>query len=375
MRKETLEKMVKVCHMTSAHGRYDVRIFQKECVSLARNGYEVFLIAPGSSGEEQGVHIAGFGEREEKRWKRLLFSANRVYQLAKKMDAEIYHFHDPELLPYGYLLKKSGKKVIFDSHENLFHFIQDKEYIPPAARKYVNRIFRMVLKYVCQKFDAVISVDPHICREYKRINKNTVMITNYPVLKTGLWKGNKNPSGIAFAGGVDRQWNHAAVIKAMEQLDTKTVYTLCGKADGQYLEQMKQLPCWDQVDFRGEVSHEEALQVLCSNSIGVALCGYSKNTNQKKGTLGNTKLFEMMMMGLPVICTRFELWEKIINKYHCGICVDDPQSSEEITHAASYLLNHPQEAEKMGGGGYRAVKEKFNWLHEEKKLLQLYQKI
>ncbi len=365
----------RVCHITSAHSQNDVRIFQKECVSLARNGYDVFLVAPGDSCVKQGVQIAGFGEKEGKRWKRMLLSTKKAYRLAKQVDADIYHFHDPELLPYGWLLKKNGKKVIFDSHENLFQLMQDKDYIPPAARKCFDRVFNSFLRLICKKLDAVISVDPHICREYKRINKNTVLITNYPILEKVPESSDEDPVGIAFAGGVDRQWNHEAVIRAMEKLGEKAVYTICGKADSQYLEQIRQLPCWEQVDFRGEVPHEEALRVLRSNSIGVALCSYSKNTNQKKGTLGNTKLFEIMMAGLPVICTRFELWEKIIKKYQCGICVDDPQNAEEIAQAVTYLLDHPQEAKKMGGGGCRAVKEKFNWWQEEKKLLQLYCKL
>ncbi len=365
----------RVCHITSAHSQKDVRIFQKECVSLAKNGYEVFLVAPGGSGKENGVNIRGFGEKEEKRWRRILFSSKKAYRLAKEIDAEIYHFHDPELLPYGWLLKRSGKKVIFDSHENLFQLMRDKSYIPSVARACFNSAFNILLNWICKKLDAVISVDPQICKEYKRINKNTVLITNYPILETGLQSGNKNPVGMAFAGGVDRQWNHDAIIRAMEKLKSKAAYTICGKADSQYLVQLKQLPSWEQVNFCGEVSHDEALRVLRGNSIGMALCSYSKNTNQKKGTLGNTKLFEIMMAGIPVICTRFELWEKIINKYQCGICVDDPQNEEEIAQAAAYLLEHPQEAEKMGGGGCRAVKEKFNWLHEEKKLLELYHKL
>lgn len=361
--------------MTSAHNQKDVRIFQKECVSLAQNGYKVFLVAPGDSGKEQGVYIAGFGEKEENRWKRMLFSTKKAYRLAKKINAEIYHFHDPELLPYGLLLKKSGKKVIFDSHENLFQLMQDKDYIPPVARKCFNSVFNMFLKFVCKKLDAIISVDPHICRQYKCINKNTVLITNYPIFETDLQSGNKNSFGIAFAGGVDRQWNHDAVIGAMEKLDSRVLYTICGKADGQYLEQIKQLSCWNQVHFRGEVSHAEALRVLHSNYIGVALCGYSKNTNQEKGTLGNTKLFEIMMAGIPVICTRFKLWEKIIKKYHCGVCVDNPQSSEEIAQAAAFLLNHPREAEEMGSNGRNIVKQKFNWKKEEKKLIKLYDEL
>ena len=32
--------MTKACHITSAHGPEDVRVFRKECVSLAKAGYE-----------------------------------------------------------------------------------------------------------------------------------------------------------------------------------------------------------------------------------------------------------------------------------------------------------------------------------------------
>ena len=39
--------MIKVCHMTSAHDGEDIRIFHKECMSLARAGYDVYLVQPG----------------------------------------------------------------------------------------------------------------------------------------------------------------------------------------------------------------------------------------------------------------------------------------------------------------------------------------
>ena len=109
--------MYKVCHMTSAHEAWDDRIFHQECVSLAREGSEVYLVQRGESGEKNGIHIIGVGEMPSSRLQRIRRGARRVYQAARALDADIYHFHDPELLPYGLKLKKAGKKVIFDSHE------------------------------------------------------------------------------------------------------------------------------------------------------------------------------------------------------------------------------------------------------------------
>ena len=46
----------KVCHITSAHKRYDVRIFFKQCKSLAKHGYDVTLLV---SDEKENEEIDG----------------------------------------------------------------------------------------------------------------------------------------------------------------------------------------------------------------------------------------------------------------------------------------------------------------------------
>ena len=104
--------MIKVCHVTSVHPVEDVRIFQKECVSLARAGYDIYLVQQGESYEKYGVHIVGFGNVESSRIKRMLHTSRTAYEKALAVDADVYHLHDPELLPYGIKLKKLGKKVI-----------------------------------------------------------------------------------------------------------------------------------------------------------------------------------------------------------------------------------------------------------------------
>ena len=50
--------MHKVCHVTSVHESDDLRIFDKECISLAKNkDMKVYLVARGESRIEQGVSV------------------------------------------------------------------------------------------------------------------------------------------------------------------------------------------------------------------------------------------------------------------------------------------------------------------------------
>ena len=362
--------MIKVCHITSVHSQKDVRIFEKECVSLAQNGYEVHLVAPGENGLSQGVTIHGIGEIPVGRMRRMIWFSKRAYKIALLCDAEIYHFHDPELIPYGLRLKKKGKKVIFDSHENILEQFSEKTYIPGVIRKLCRRIFTSYIKASCSKFDAVISVDPNICRKYEQINKRVAMVTNFPKLEI-VEKKEELSSYIAFAGGISRQWNHDIIIKALNQIEGIR-YVLCGNADIDYLSYLKTLPGWEKVDYLGKVSHKKALEIVANSVAGIALCSYSNNTNGKQGTFGNTKLFEIMMCETPVICTRFFLWEDIVEGEKCGICLE-PNDVDELIKSIRILLLDKELRTRMGYNGRKVVEKKYNWEVEKQNLLDLYQ--
>lgn len=85
--------------MTSVHPVFDGRIFRKQCCSLAKR-YEVSLIAPNTDDRvEKGVIIKGV-KLPKSRFKRLL-CLNRLYRMMLEINADVHHFHDPELLPIG----------------------------------------------------------------------------------------------------------------------------------------------------------------------------------------------------------------------------------------------------------------------------------
>jgi len=112
----------KITHLTSAHSRYDTRIFLKECSSLSKvKEYEVSLVVADGLGCESknGINIVDVGERSGGRISRMTKTVQKVYQKAKKINSDVYNLNEPELIPIGLKLKSIGKKVIFDAHEDL----------------------------------------------------------------------------------------------------------------------------------------------------------------------------------------------------------------------------------------------------------------
>ena len=343
--------MIKVCHVTSVHPRNDIRIFRKECVSLARAGYEVTLVQQGESGEQDGVHLLGFGAVETSRLKRMTQGAKKAYMLAKTVDADIYHLHDPELLPYGVKLKRAGKKVIFDSHEDVPADILEKYWLPKPLRKMISRMYASYETKKFAKLDGLIGVTPSLCDRLKKSNKDTAMITNYHIWEDGLPEPTFMENKVVFPGLLSDLWSIGTLLEVAERLPGLTVELRSGRA-----------------------THDEVMRLMTECLCGMALCCPCPNTGGNLGTLGNTKIFEYMMAGIPVVCTNFVLWKEIVERWECGICVD-PTDVDAVANAVRFFMEHPDRAREMGANGRRAVRETYNWEQQEKVLLDFYKTV
>lgn len=129
------DQQKKICILTSVHPVFDTRIFHKQAKTLAKAGYDVTLVVQHDRAETlKGVKILPL-ERPANRLSRMLKTTWQVWQKAIKQRAAIYHFHDPELIPVGLLLKLQGKKVIYDVHEDVPSQILTKHWIAKPLRK------------------------------------------------------------------------------------------------------------------------------------------------------------------------------------------------------------------------------------------------
>ena len=224
--------MTKVCHMTSAHDALDDRIYLKECISLQKSGYEVYLVAEGENKISEGVHIVGAGPKPDGRIKRMTSFAKRVYGIAKELDCDIYHFHDPELLPYGLKLKKMGRKVIFDSHEDVAGQIEDKEWIPKFLRGMIASAYHAYETHVSKRIDVVVTATPHIGDLFKNRAKEVVVINNFPKLDDIEFSNipfEERENIVCYAGGISKIRGMDVMIESVKGLDATLM--LAGPCD------------------------------------------------------------------------------------------------------------------------------------------------
>jgi len=363
--------MIKITHLTSAHPRYDTRIFLKECVSLAKNSdYTVSLVVADDKNDElkDNVSIYSVGKANGRK-DRILNTTKKVLQRAIELDSHIYHLHDPELIFVGLKLKKLGKKVIFDAHEDLPKQVLAKHYLGNFTKKVLSFIIAKFEIWAFKKFDLVVAATPIIKEKFLKYNIKSIDINNFPILDELISiKPRFNAPTICYIGLLYDTRGIREIIKAIEKLDVKLI--IAGKFfDKNFEDEIKALKGWSKVDFRGFASRDEVKNILEESIAGLVTLHPTPSYIEAYPV----KMFEYMSAGITVISSDFPLYKEFVEQNNCGICVD-PLDIKQIEKAIKKCLGDFELTKQMGQNGKNAIKEKYNWKIEEKKLIKLYER-
>jgi glycosyltransferase involved in cell wall biosynthesis len=364
-----------ILHLTTVHSPLDVRIFYKEAKTLTCAGFDVTLIAQHNTNETiDGIRIIALPKIENRIYRMLMLTL-RAFWTALKLKADIYHLHDPELLPVGMLLKLiKGKKVIYDVHEDYSKQMLFKLYLPKIIRKEIAFLVGMIESYSSKLLDAIITATDDILKNFSRHKrvlsvKNFPIVSNFPIEEENEER-EKGVFSLIYIGGLEKIRGITQIIEALAvfKSDDPLRLVLCGDFyPANFERKVRSLEGFKKVEYLGWVAPRDIPNLLKKHDVGIVCLHPTTNYV----TSLPLKLFEYMAAGLPVIASNFPLWKEIVEGNGCGICVD-PLNPEEIAEAIKYLMEHPGVREEMGEKGRRAVAEKYNWEKEGKKLLDLY---
>jgi glycosyltransferase involved in cell wall biosynthesis len=360
----------------------DIRIFQRQARSLVAAGYIVTLI--GSHDKDDvidGVKIIATPKVENK-YLRMLSASFNVFKLALQQKADIYHFHDPELIPISLLLRAIARKpVIYDVHEYYSDFILTKPWIPRFLRKPLSFIFERFEKNGSRYFSAIVTVNEHMNKKFKAYNPRSITLHNYPHRSFGQdiklpQPRQKNYKVITYVGGISKSWGYETILKAMQIVHQKYPNTICQLIGSKNLAGVAEKYLNDKylvdtgVTFIGRLPHEE-IPILLHNS-DIAWLPWPALPNNILG-LPN-KLFEYMACATPIVSSSLTFVSEIVKSAECGILVE-PDNPQEHAEAIIYLIEHPDDAKRMGSNGREAFLDKYHWEIEEKKLIDLYSEL
>lgn len=363
---------IKISHLTTCHARDEVRVFQKECLSLAAAGYDVHLVVADGKGEavSQSVHIHDAG-RARGRLERMLFLPWRMWRVARKIKARIYHMHEPELLLIALLLKWSGAHVIYDSHEDVARAVLSREWAPIRLRKAISVSYEWFEDFITARIAAVVGATPHIARRFSKVNPRSVVLNNYPLAREvqALTPGGGEGRKVCYMGNISIVRGIFEMVGALEGADAQLI--LAGPFENAKLEEaVRGLPGWSRVDYRGMVSRQDVLTIMAQSRAGLLL--YHPEPNHVDAQ--PNKMFEYMSAGLPILASNFPLWEECVTEVGAGVCVDALDSAA-IARALKALLDNEEGSWAMGMRGRQAVLNRFQWPFEEPKLLTLYEQL
>jgi glycosyltransferase involved in cell wall biosynthesis len=369
---------MKVGVLTSVHAASDVRILYKECRSLVRAGHDVTLVAPHPHDDELlGVRIKavrGSRERRLTRWTGMLW---RIYREAVRLDADVYHLHDPELLLVGLLLRRRGRLVIYDAHEDLPRTISTKPYVPKALQAPLVVLTDFLERAGARRCSAVVAATPTIGQRFAKINPRTCVVRNYVVLEE--WQSSdqvpwpERPAAVVYVGGITWDRGLREMVEAIRLLPSKLGARLL--LAGAYSPESVRsdasgLPGWNNVEELGVLGRGQVASLLGRVRAGIVALHPTPNYMASLPI----KLFEYMAAGLPLVASDFPVLREIVNASTCGILVD-PTNPAAIAAGIAFLLTHPREAEDMGQRGRKAVEMEYSWRTEEQQLLDLYARL
>lgn len=339
------------------------------CVSLAKSGIETHLVAINAKeGRVDGVQVHCVKSRSKGRLYRMLINTRKVLSKAISLNSDIYHIHDPELIPFADRLVRRGKIVIYDSHEDVPSDILDKAWLGPLfIRKVTSFLFNFYEKRKVNKLNGVISVSEPITDKF--LNSKKITIHNYPDLNKFLGKKEEKSYAklkLVYSGGLNRIRGVKEMIESLSHITGNITLYLAGNWESeQFHNECKNCSGWSKVEYLGYLNQKDNYLLMNNSHIGII--NYLPVSNHLN-CLPN-KIYEYFASGLVVLMSNIKFWEK---EFKDKALYHDPKDSLSLASQIKFVHQNKDKIAKWGKTGSDYIRAQKSWESESKKLIQFY---
>ena len=360
------KSMISIIHISLRHSADDLRIFHKECMTLSKNGFDVYYMVPTNkinpNAEVKILPLKDHGTEIKNVTKNYVSALRNSF----KINANVYHLHDPDLIPIGILLKIIRKKIIYDAHE---------DHPKNVLKRGKNKILIASLFYIFEKlasyfFDHIIVATPEIGKKYPQ--KKTSLLMNVPILSLidsiPSRDIHKEKYIMIYPGWITEDKGVVELLSALNTFDNKIELWLFGQIGKKLNQDLIKIQNNPNVKYFGIVEPEELYAYMKNADVGII----TLHPKEAYITSLPVKTFEYMACSLPVIMSDFPYWKSLFKQ--CALFVD-PQNPNDISNKLEELISDKSLSKKLGQNGRRLVEKTYNWETESKKLIKIYDKL
>ena len=379
----------KYCFFSSIPRKKREVIMYRQARSLMGDGFDVCHVVSDDLPEEviHGVRTIPSGYNAHNAfnlWKRLFVAPRNLYKKLMEVDADVYHTIYIDQLLICLLLKRKGKKVIFEMQEDHPYSLLWKSKAPKWLLKIIVCLIAKWMGFVFRRLDAITALAYDYVDYIKSWGVSSEKVHlwgNFPEIRydytLSLDDYMHRDDRMIYFGIIYSYSKQEVVLQALKELPN-VKYLVAGVFMGNERETYKpmimNLPEWKNVEYIEGFKHEELAGFIGKSTISNVIRDFSVFSKEKSGSFGIIKVFESMEAALPIICSDMPIYRDIMKEYKCGILVD-PLNKGQIRDAIEYLVTHKKEAWKMGQEGRRAVIEKYSWDALSVKYLEIVNKL
>lgn len=369
--------MQSIVVVSPVHRRDDIRIYKKEIRSLRKSfSAKIHFFArdvPGTHPKDICFHPVPALSR----FARFLYIPILTFRVLFT-GADVYHIHNPDTLPLGFLLKMLGRKVIYDTHEDFSLRLMMRHWIPPFLRIPLSRFISGAESLAGHLLDGVIVTQKEILQ---RTGPRSIVLENAPLLDSesegrvnqisrNIEESHPGVFRIVYVGGISNARGLQQMLDAMYLLNQKRparLWLIGPFFSSEEENHASTLPGWEYTDYLGLLPQEEAFAYMKRSSVGLVVI---QDVADHKQTSAN-KIYEYQMMGIPFVASNFPRWREQLEEVGSGFFVNQ-ESTEEIAAAMVKIAQNPEMASDMSEKGKHYIRDSFHWELEEAKLINLY---